>query len=701
MTMFKYGILPLSVSLLSLATTAVLAQEAEEYEGIEDVKLLSTPVSNLSAGLGYSSDDLSMLGRYNGRSDQGAYLLLDFDLKQRDDETGTWTLVNGRNIGLSNRNLRYERNRQGDWNYFIEFDQLDSVNPYQYQTDLSGIGTGQQATGGASQSLQLSQERQNVKIGMGKHFSKELDFSLSYRHENKEGERNWGQGASYSLGGAFDRSLFMVEPIDYRTQEVDAKLNYSTEALQLQGGYRLSLFDNPIQVLSLDISSLVANASPRQTATAPDNQSQILYLNGGYRVSPLTRATFKFAYQQDRQDEEFSQSNPFNARTDLGGKVDTTRFTLGLNSRVTPALTLNAKLRYDDRDDNTPKVRYLSTVGQYNQLSSRTNTDGTLDATYRVDSELSLLAGIEHEILKRGATDDANMARREKTDETTLRIGARKSLTESLKGAVKLSHSERDGSAWLPGSGILEGTQQTTPLAHDYVSSIQFADRKQDQLRLTLDWYATEQLSLQLVSEASQDSYSGLPLGPRDGSSMLVSIDTAYQLSDEWSLSGWISTSQRKLESSSHAWYDLDLTNYLSNYSDSMQSWSGKTTDQGYAVGLGLKGQATDELKLGAKLQYTDDKSEFDMASLAAPTDPQFAPDSSLPDIEYKLTTLTLFGEYALDEQQGLRVDYRYEQIKNNDWSWNNHSDYAGTTVTQLADESNQFIGVSYFYRGW
>ena len=79
----------------------------------------------------------------------------------------------------------------------------------------------------------------------------------------------------------------------------------------------------------------------------------------------------------------------------------------------------------------------------------------------------------------------------------------------------------------------------------------------------------------------------------------------------------------------------------------------------------------------------------------------QFAPNSSLPTIEYKLTTLTLFGEYALDEQQGLRVDYRYEQIKNNDWSWNNYTDYAGTTVTQLADESNHFIGVSYFYRGW
>ncbi len=701
MTFVKYGILPLSVSLLSLATTGVQAQEAEEDDGMAEVRLLSTPVSRLSAGLGYSHDDLTMLGRYSGRSDQGASLLLDFDLNQRDDETGTWTLVNGRNIGLSNRHVRYERNRQGNWNYFIEFDQLDSVNPYLYQTDLSGIGSSLQATGGASSAAQLAQERQNVKMGMAKHFSKEVDFSLSYRHENKEGERNWGQGTSYAFGGAFDRALFMVEPIDYRTQEVEAKLNYSAEALQLQGGYRLSLFDNPTDVVSLDFSSLVADAAPRQTATPPDNRSQILYLNGGYQLSPLTRATFKFAYQQDRQDETFYQVNPFNFRSDLGGKIDTTRFTLGLNSRVTPALMLKAKLRYDDRDDKTPKVRYLSTAGQFNQLSSRTNTDGTLDATYRVSPGFSLLAGIEYETLKRGGTDDANMSRRKKTDETTLRVGARKNLSDSLKGSIRLSHSQRDGSAWLPGSGVLAGTLQTSPVAFDYVNSMQFADRKRDQLRLSLDWYATEELSLQLVTKASQDRYSGLPLGPRDGSFMMASVDAAYQLSDEWSLSGWVSANQRQLESSSHAWSDLDLSNYLTNYSDSMQSWAGKTNDKGHALGVGVTGQPADEIKLGAKLQYSNDKSAFDMASRVAPADSQFSPHSSLPTIEYKLTTLTLFGEYALDEQQGLRVDYRYEQIKNNDWSWNNHSDYAGTSVTQLARETNHFIGVSYFYRGW
>ncbi len=701
MTGCRYAMLPLSVSVLSFTVTGVVAQEAEQDDGMAEVRVLSTPVSQLSAGLGYSHDDLPLLGRYNGRSDQSAYLLLDFDINQRDDDTGTWTLVDGRHVGLSNRNLRYERNRQGDWNYFIEVDQLDSLNPYQYRTDLSGMGTDQQATGGSESALRLAQQRQNINIGMGKHLSKDVDVSLSYRRENKEGQRSWGRGGSYAFAGSFEQTFFLVEPIDYRTQEVDAKLNYSGEQLQLQGGYLLSLFDNPTQAVTLDISSAIPSASPQLTATAPDNRSHNLYLNAGYQLSALTRATLKLSQQQDRQDERFYQANPYNSRSDLGGKIDTLRFHLGLHSRLTPALTLNAKWRYEDRDDKTPKARYIPTFGQYNQLETRTVTSGLLDATYRVDSGLSLLTGLEHEVLKRGAVDDANMSRRAQTDETSLRIGARKKLSDSLNGSVKLSHSQRKGSAWLPGSGILAGTLLTTPIAHNYVNSIQFADRDRDQLRMALDWYASEQLSLQGVVEASQDQYSGLPLGVRDGSSRLVSIDASYQLSDEWSLSGWVSSSRRQLESSTQGWSDLDLSNYLSNYSDSMQSWVGTSKDKGYALGLGIKGQPTDEIKLGAKLQYSNDRNRFDMSALSAPIDPLFAANGSLPSIEYRLSQLILFGEYAIDAQQEVRVDYRYERISNNDWSWNNHTDYAATTVTQLAKDDHHFIGIAYVYRGW
>jgi len=698
MTQLKYGVFALSTWMLAAVPPALAADEAEDDE-LAEVRLLGTPASSMTAGAAYSSDDLGQLGRYNGRSDQGAYLLLDFDINRRDDETGTWTLVDGRNVGLSNRWLRYERNRQGDWNYFVEFDQLDSVNPYLFDTDLTGIGSEQMATGGGSSSRQFSQQRKNVKLGMGKQLSQGMVFTLSYRHERKEGERNWGTGGR-PVGTSFD-SFFLVEPIDYRTQELDAVLDYSTEKLQLRGGYLLSLFDNPTDKVDLDIGSIDANAPSIETATPPDNRSQLLYLSGGYRVSDRTRGTFKVSYQQDRQDQTFYQSNPFNNRSDLGGKVDTTRVNLGMVSRVTPDVTVNARLRYEDRDDKTPQVRYISTFGQVNQLSSRTSTNGTVDATYRLQPGTSVTGGLEYDLRRRDPVVEPNMARREKNDETTLHVGGRKILSDMLQGAVRLSHSEREGSRWLPGSGVEAGTLLSGPVALDYVASLQYADRRRDQVRVMLDWYPLEELSVQWVLEGSQERYSGLPLGPRDGDSVLASVDMAYPLSDEWSLNGWLSANRRSLEASSHSWIDIDVADFATAYNDSLQTWSGDSTDRGYALGVGVKGVPSDELKLGGSLQYSKDTSEFEMASITPPADAQYAPAAALPSIDYKLVQLKLYGEYALDEQQGVRMDYRYDRVTNNDWSWNNHADYAGTTVAQADHESNHYIGVTYYYRGW
>ncbi len=672
MAQSKYGFLPLSVlALTSVSTLAV----AEAQEGMEEVKQLSTPSSSLSVGAAYSTDDQTLLGRYNGRSDSGTYLSLDFDINQRDDKTGTWTQVSGRNVGLSNRNLRYERNKQGDWNYFIEYDQLDSVNPYQYQTDLTGIGSSSQATGGATIKPQFSQERKNVKIGMGKHLTKDLNFAISYRQEKKEGDKAWGANPGYAAG-------FIVEPIDYRTQEVEAKLDYSNDGLQLRAGYLLSLFDSSTESVELDNDG---NATVDSTiATPPDNQAHNLYLSGGYKLSETTRATFKVAKLLERQDEAFFMANVASpTRTSLDAKVDTTRVNLGIVSRVMPQLTLKAKLRYDDRDDKTPQSVFIA-PDRLNQQTSRTTTNGTLDATYRVKPGMALTAGVDHEKWKRNVTDEPNMAKREKTDETTFRLGARKNLSDTLNASVRLSHGDRDGSDWIPGAA--------DPIL---VNPIQWSDRKRDKLRLALDWYATEQLSLQLVTEGSKDRYSGAgSMGPSDGKSALVSLDAGYQLNDEWSLTAWVSANETSMQSSTH-------TYSFSNKAGSEQTWAGDAEDSGVAYGLGVKGEPSELLKVGGQLQFSEDDSTFNMTSIVAPVDSAFAPASALPTITYKQVSLKLFGEYAMDEQRGVRLDYHYEKLKNDDWTWNNFNGYASTTVTQADEDSNSFIGLSYYYRGW
>ena len=71
-----------------------------------------------------------------------------------------------------------------------------------------------------------------------------------------------------------------------------------------------------------------------------------------------------------------------------------------------------------------------------------------------------------------------------------------------------------------------------------------------------------------------------------------------------------------------------------------------------------------------------------------------------LPDIDTKVTTLKLYGTYALNRHSDIRVDYIHDRYRTDDWTWANWT-YTGTpaidgetTVLQDPDQKVNFIGV-------
>src|SRR4030067_1825418 len=124
----------LTMALLALSVTALAAEPDEVTE-------LSRPESTVSAGIGYVSDDSLRFGQYTGMHEEGAYGLAEIDIAIRNDDTGTWTLLEGRNLGLDNRDLRFEHRRPGDWGYFLEYSQIPRLEPFTPTTAVTGIGT--------------------------------------------------------------------------------------------------------------------------------------------------------------------------------------------------------------------------------------------------------------------------------------------------------------------------------------------------------------------------------------------------------------------------------------------------------------------------------------------------------------------------------------------------------------------------------
>src|SRR4029453_14066665 len=99
---------------------------------------LNTAASEASVGLGYTPDDGRRFGQYNGINDSGAYGLFDFNVVKRDDTTGTWLGFYGRNVGLDNRQLRFDHTRQGNWGYFLEYSRIPRFEPYSITTAATG-----------------------------------------------------------------------------------------------------------------------------------------------------------------------------------------------------------------------------------------------------------------------------------------------------------------------------------------------------------------------------------------------------------------------------------------------------------------------------------------------------------------------------------------------------------------------------------
>src|SRR5262245_53327759 len=134
------------LSAMAAALAAAGAAWADERD--DEIARLTRPDSQASAGVGSVSNDNTRFGQYNGLAKDRLYLLLDLDLQRRDDATGGWLNITGRNLGLDSRELRLEQSRQGNWGYYVDFSQTPRYSPYTPITGLTGYdGTTQTVNG--------------------------------------------------------------------------------------------------------------------------------------------------------------------------------------------------------------------------------------------------------------------------------------------------------------------------------------------------------------------------------------------------------------------------------------------------------------------------------------------------------------------------------------------------------------------------
>jgi MtrB/PioB family decaheme-associated outer membrane protein len=679
----------------------------------EQIELIK-PDSVISIGGGYQTDVRPHLGMFDGMRDKGGYFLMDADIYRRDDKTGTWNIANVRNLGLSNREARFEHNYQDHWAASLEFRQIPHDYPYTVTTRLSGIGSATETINGLTSptSLFLSSKRDIVTTEFLKNLTSTLEFKANFRNEDKNGDRAYGRGNR--VGGWLE---FLTEPVDRSSRQFETNLNYTTRRIQLSGGYYGSWMTNHEPALNIvggtDPTPVTGSITFSPLALSPGNMAHQFYVTGGHVFTPTTRGDFRAAYTRATQNADFV--DPTALYRNLGGRLDIASLMYGLSSRPTRKLHLVANVRYQDRDDKTPVRAYLSD-GEQNQPYSYKRAMGKLEATYLLTRGFSLAGGVDLDWHKRTVPDASNLTAsttdrvvvfRERNNETIFRVQLRRSLSERLNGTVYYLHGARRGSDFLvdaQSQGVSCYASRSAPdlctatgpvSVFGTVNPVYFADRDRDRVRVLLDWIPFEALSVNLNIEDSKDTYgysASRPYGLRDGSAQLYSVDATYTLNPNWQVSAWYSYNKTKANQ-----YDQQSNGY---------SWIAHLTDKATPVGIQLRGNVSSRVRVGADTQWNRDSSEYPVATNPASLGTILLPPSL---IQNTITTVRVFAQYGLHRRGDLRVDYRFDKFDTNDWTWmmwnasgNSLTPWQfsdGTFVTFDPRQPASFIAVRYIYR--
>ena len=708
---------------------------------------LATPQSSVSLGVGVvsgESKDRARFGMFNGMRDHSEFGLLGIDYAARDDATGTWTILEGRNLGLDNRELRFSVQEQGSWKLLGEYSEITRHDPRTINTGLMGAGTTSPtvvllSAPGTGQDLDLQLKRKSFTLGGDRWFGGSLQFEVNFKNEDKNGARLFGRGFTCPSGAAPSPTcttmaagvnawalLLLPEPIDSSIKQIDTKLNFNTDKMLLTGGYYGSFYRNYNGSMTASVPGTLND--PLGTPTAlnaglqgilqtpmalpPNSESHQLYLQGNYRFTPTTRSTFKLAYSHATQKEDFLGMGLTDApagRNNLGGVMNTTLGQFGLSTRPMSKLSLTANLRYEAKENKTP-------IDTYNTEGTSTFTNGNpsprkraakLEASYQLPDNYRATLGLDYEGVDHGTVTPTESVAgitglRQKTKETGYRLELQRNMSETLTGRVSYVTSRRNGdSPWLkpnalPATGVIEGDPTCTGGAatnclynRTAIFPFIFEDRVRDKVRLMTNWTPFDRLSLQFFVEEGKDKYSGpTEHGLRDSGMRMLSVDASYALSDMWRLTGYASQGEQTVHAGHSTGYDAALKDIATSF------------------GLGIVGKPSGQLQLGADLTFLEDVLKYhqEQDPLANAANTAFlAASGGLPDVTYRLVRLKLFGQYALDRNASVRIDFIHHRTYFNEWTYSyngvpfTYSD--NTTIKAEQDQRVSFVGASYIYR--
>jgi MtrB/PioB family decaheme-associated outer membrane protein len=440
----------------------------------------------------------------------------------------------------------------------------------------------------------------------------------------------------------------------------------------VQFGYDGSLFRNEHDAINWNNPG--AGPATGRIAESPDNQFHQLSALLGYQLSDRTRLGAKFARGRMTQDQGFLpySTSAVTPTGNLNGEVDTTLAKLEINSRPMPRLRLDASYTFSDRDNGTPVHAYayqvtdspISLSSRLNRPYSFTQNLVRLKAGYRIGNGTDLSGGFDNDKMAR------TYQQAEQTEDRTIWAKLKLQPLEGLDTTLKISHADRDASAYDPAA---YGSPET-PL----MKAFEMADRARDKAGFDLGWAARDNVNVGLSLDYYKDAYKNMVLGLTEASGFTATPSLNYAINDKMSASLYYTHEKLKSEQAGQEWIGVT------------PNWVEADTNQTDTVGLSVNWKAiARKLDVGADLVYSEFTGKM-----------RYPGYTDLPEVHSTLTALGVHGTYAFKENMSMRVDYRYEKYDETDWANAN----VPTVLTLGAAPTNQethliFVSVRYAFK--
>jgi MtrB/PioB family decaheme-associated outer membrane protein len=641
------------------------------------------------AGVGYVADDEFYFGNYSGLDDDGTYLSGDLFARYWSTH-GDQLRLEGYRLGQDSRAILVKGGRQGLYKLRASYQaipvrQYDStVTPYRGNgSDKLTLPAGwvhAPTTQGMTQldsakhGVEIKQDWDIYKAGLTYTPTQHWNYDVDFRRTERDGQDIYA-------GSFFFNTAEFTRPIDYHTDEVDAKVGYTDRDWQLGLGYNGSYFDNANKGLTWD-NAYTAGATG-QLALPPDNEAHQLTLSGSVRLPAKTTVNAHVSLGRMTQDENLLPYSTTGPNSSPGGsanaKVDTTNVDLRAVSSPIDKFTFEGKFRYNQRDNKTPEKTYDYVVTDLSPSPTPVKNiaydydryNYTLGGSYRIDSRTRLHAGFDHENFKRSD--------QERNDTRTNRISTRIDTRPIDIADVNIEFytERRDGSDY---DQITNVANPQNPLMRLY----NMADRDRTGIKSYLSVLAGERASFGVNIEASKDKYDNSSIGLDESSYAGLGFDISYLIT-------------RDITSYATTHWERSKSNQANSQNFSSPDWTGDTNDKYFTGTIGLKYPGIIK-NLGANVEYTYARSTGQISNNTGGL------ESDFPNLETRFHQVKLGLDYPYSKSLSLKFGYLFQKYNADDWALDGVSPDTVPNLLSLGanpqNYSNQvvFIGVKYLF---